>query len=256
MLNQNQVTTTEPQVAIVTGSARNIGRAIALRLAQKGKYVVINGRTKSDELDSLHQEILSLGGKSAICIADISTEQGSKQLIQTAIDHFEKVDILINNAALRRNISFSEMDYSAWREVMQTILDGAYLCSSAALPFLRESKMGSIIFMGGMSAHTGSKDRAHVVAAKMGLVGLTKALSHDLSQYGINVNCVVPGLIETVRGDSAGVGSPEHHKKNTTLIGRRGTVDEVAQFVEFLCSDQARYITGQTLHANGGAYLA
>jgi 3-oxoacyl-[acyl-carrier protein] reductase len=116
--------------------------------------------------------------------------------------------------------------------------------------------MASIIFMGGMSAHTGSKDRAHVVTAKMGLVGLTKALAHDLSEFGINVNCVVPGLIDTVRGESAGKGTPEHHKKNTSLIGRRGDVSEVAQLVQFLCSDKSRYITGQTIHANGGAFLA
>ena len=110
--------------------------------------------------------------------------------------------------------------------------------------------------MGGLSAHTGSKDRAHVVTAKMGLVGLTKALAHDLSEFGINVNCVVPGLIDTVRGESAGKGTPEHHRKNSTLFGRRGSVEEVAQLVSFLCSQNARYITGQAIHANGGAYLA
>ncbi len=244
------------QVAIVTGSARNIGRAIAIELAKSGIDVVLNGRSQSHELEEVQAEIQAFGVRSVISIADISTEEGANSLVKAAIDHFGQIDILVNNAALRRHVAFSDLDYVAWREVMQTILDGAYLCSAAALPYLKNSKMASIIFMGGMSAHTGSKDRAHVVTAKMGLVGLTKALAHDLSEFGINVNCVVPGLIDTVRGESAGKGTPEHHKKNTSLIGRRGDVSEVAQLVQFLCSDKSRYITGQTIHANGGAFLA
>ena len=244
------------QVAIVTGSARNIGRAIAIELAKSGFDVVLNGRSQSHELEEVQSEIQALGVRSVISIADISTEEGANSLVKAAIDHFGQIDILVNNAALRRHVAFSDLDYVAWREVIQTILDGAYLCSAAALPHLKNSKMASIIFMGGMSAHSGSKDRAHVVTAKMGLVGLTKALAHDLSEFGINVNCVVPGLIDTVRGESAGKGTPEHHKKNTSLIGRRGDVSEVAQLVQFLCSDKSRYITGQTIHANGGAFLA
>jgi 3-oxoacyl-[acyl-carrier protein] reductase len=244
------------QVAIVTGSARNIGRAIAIEFAKSGIDVVLNGRSQSHELEEVQSEIQAFGVRSVISIADISTEEGANSLVKAAIDHFGQIDILVNNAALRRHVAFSDLNYVAWREVMQTILDGAYLCSAAALPHLKNSQMASIIFMGGMSAHTGSKDRAHVVTAKMGLVGLTKALAHDLSEFGINVNCVVPGLIDTVRGESAGKGTPEHHKKNTSLIGRRGDVSEVAQLVQFLCSDKSRYITGQTIHANGGAFLA
>ena len=243
-------------VAIVTGSARNIGRAIALDFAKSGINIVLNGRSMSEELQAVHQEIQALGVQSVMCEADISTEFGANKLIQTAIDAFGQIDILVNNAALRRHATFAELDYAAWREVIQTILDGAYLCSHAALPYLKKSSNASIIFMGGLSAHTGSKDRAHVVTAKMGLVGLTKALAHDLSEFGINVNCVVPGLIDTVRGESAGKGAPEHHRKNSTLFGRRGSVEEVAQLVSFLCSQNARYITGQAIHANGGAYLA
>jgi 3-oxoacyl-[acyl-carrier protein] reductase len=248
--------TPNQRVAIVTGSARNIGRAIALELAKEGIRIVLNGRTMSDELLSVHQQIQSLGGKSIVCEADISTEDGAQHLIDHAIQNFGQIDFLINNAALRRHAAFDELDYASWREVLQTILDGAYLCSHAALPYLKQSTNAAIIFLGGMSAHTGSKGRAHVVTAKMGLVGLTKALAHDLSEYGINVNCVVPGLIDTVRGESAGSGAPEHHKKNATLIGRRGSVEEIAQLVSFLCSEKARYITGQAIHANGGAYLA
>ena len=248
--------TSKKRVAIVTGSARNIGKAIAINFAKSGIKVVLNGRTISDELLEVHQYIQSNGGDSYICEADISSESGAKKLIEASVEHFGQIDILVNNAALRRHSSFADLDYSAWKEVIQTILDGAYLCSHAALPYLMKSESSSIVFMGGMSAHTGSKDRAHVVTAKMGLVGLTKALAHDLSEFGINVNCVVPGLIDTVRGESAGKGTPQHHHKNSTLIGRRGDVEEIAQLVSFLCSENARYITGQAIHANGGAYLA
>ena len=116
--------------------------------------------------------------------------------------------------------------------------------------------MASIINLGGMSAHTGSRERAHVIAAKTGLIGLTRALACDLSEHGINVNCVVPGLIETERGHSAGGGAPEHHAKNKTLSGVRGRPEDVADLVVFLCGPKARYITGQTLHANGGAFFS
>ena len=131
-------------------------------------------------------------------------------------------------------------------------LDGAYLCSRAALPHLVASGRGAIVNIGGLSAHTGSAGRAHVVAAKAGLVGLTRALAHDLAPHQITVNCVSPGLIDTAR-EGAGPG-PAHHATHAPLAGRRGKPDEVAAVVRFLCGPDARYITGQTIHANGGTY--
>ena len=246
------------QVAIVTGSVKNIGRAIAIALAKEGASVVINARSKSAQMAELVNEINQFGGgvKAVGIAADISSVAGAKQLIEDSAKAFGKIDILINNAALRRHTPFAELEWEDWREVMGTILDGAYVCSKAALPYLKKSSMGSIVNFGGLSAHTGSKERAHVVTAKMGVIGLTRALAHDLSEFGITVNCIVPGLIDTVRGESAGSGNPEHHGKNKTLFGRRGTSEEVANLVEFLCGPKARYITGQTIHANGGAYLA
>jgi 3-oxoacyl-[acyl-carrier protein] reductase len=122
------------------------------------------------------------------------------------------------------------------------------------LPYLSHAPAASIINIGGMSAHAGSTGRAHVIAAKAGLVGLTRALACDLADYAITTNCVVPGLIDTQRGHSAS-GEPEHHRRAKTLLGRRGTAEEIASLVRFLAGPQARYITGQTIHANGGAYL-
>ena len=123
----------------------------------------------------------------------------------------------------------------------------------ACLPALKESGHGAIINIGGLCGHIGAKDRAHVVTAKAGLVGLTRALAHDLAESKITVNCVAPGLIDTVRKHRGP--APQHHATQHILAGRRGKSDEVAGVVRFLCGPQGRYITGQTIHVNGGAYL-
>jgi 3-oxoacyl-[acyl-carrier protein] reductase len=243
------------RVAIVSGSAKNIGKEIALELAREGAAVVVNAKTSLEEASGVVREIESMGGKACIHLADVSKPEGAASLIACAIKQFGRLDILVNNAAVRRHSSLESLELTEWREVMGCILDAAYLCSRSALPYLRQSDLASIVNIGGMSAHTGSKERAHVIAAKAGLSGLTKGLAHELGDDGVTVNCVVPGLIDTVRGESAGAGEPEHHSKNKTLIGRKGDPKEVAYLVAFLSGPKARYITGQTMHANGGAYL-
>jgi 3-oxoacyl-[acyl-carrier protein] reductase len=141
--------------------------------------------------------------------------------------------------------------FARWQAVLHVVLDGAFLCSQAALPHLRASGRGTIVNIGGLTAHTGARNRAHVITAKAGLVGLTRALAHDLAGDGVTVNCVVPGLIDTVRGGA----DPSHRAERVTLVGRKGTTDDVAATVRFLAGPGARYITGQTLHVNGGLYL-
>ena len=133
-------------------------------------------------------------------------------------------------------------------------LDGAFHCAKACLPHLKASGAGAIVNIGGLSAHTGSKHRAHVTAAKLGLVGFTRGLAHDLARDHVTVNLVAPGTIDTVRRLDAG--QPAHHLTNNTLTGKRGAPDDIAAMVRFLCGPGARYITGQTIHVNGGAYLA
>jgi 3-oxoacyl-[acyl-carrier protein] reductase len=244
------------RVALVTGSAKNIGRAIALHLAKHGAHVMVNAKSAERECSEVVELIKSAGGQASFHLSDISHPDGSQSLIQATQEVFGRLDILINNAAIRRHSDFESLSWLEWREVLGTILDGAYLCAHAALPLLKASNAASIVNMGGMSAHTGSKDRAHVLAAKSGLIGLTRGLAHDLSVHGITVNCLVPGLIDTERGESAGSGAPDHHSRNKTLLGRRGTPQEVAEMVGFLCGPKARYMTGQTVHLNGGAFLS
>src|SRR3984957_8888126 len=185
------------KVAIVTGAGRNIGRAIALALADGGASVLVNARSNRAEADAVAREIEARRCKALVHIGDVA---GAVQaMADAALKHFGRVDILVNNAALRREKSFAEMSYAEWREIMDVTLDGPFHCVKACLPNLRKSGAGTILNIGGLSAHTGARGRAHVVTAKAGIVGFTRALAHDLAADGITVNCVVPGLIGTPR---------------------------------------------------------
>src|SRR4051812_48378398 len=149
------------KVAIVTGAGRNIGRAIALTLAEGGASIVVNARNNRAEAESVAREIESAGGKAQIHIGDVADANAVQALADTATQQFGRIDILVNNAALRREKPFAEMDYAAWREILDVTLDGTFHCVKACLPALRQSKAGSIVNIGGMSAHTGAKNRAH-----------------------------------------------------------------------------------------------
>ena len=239
------------RVAIVTGSARNIGRAIAMALAAAGAAVVVNARRAGRDAEAVAEEIRGAGGRADACLADVSDPDAAAALVASAIRSFGRLDILVNNASVRREIDFADLDYKEWRDILATTLDGAYLCSRAALPHLIASGGGAIVNIGGLSSHTGAPRRAHVIAAKAGLVGLTRALAHDLAPHHVTVNCVAPGLVDTARSGP----EPAHHKSLATPVGRKGRPEEIAGLVRFLCGPGARYITGQTVHANGGIYM-
>jgi 3-oxoacyl-[acyl-carrier protein] reductase len=241
------------KVAIVTGAGRNIGRAIALTLAQAGASILVNARSNRDEAEAVAREIEALGGKAQVLLGDVADATAVQAMADAAIKHFGRVDILINNAALRREKPFAEMSYVEWREILDVTLDGPFHCVKACLPELRRSGAGTIVNIGGVSAHLGAKGRAHVITAKAGVIGFTRALAHDLADDGITVNCVVPGLIVTPRPKDKP--EPAHHLTHRTLSGERGRPEDVAATVRFLCSPGARYITGQAIHTNGGAYL-
>jgi len=241
------------KVAIVTGAGRNIGRAIALALADAGASVLVNVRSNRAEAEAVVGEILAKGGTALLHVGDVA-DSGAVQMMAEAADrHFGRIDILVNNAALRREKPFAAMDYAEWRAILDVTLDGAFHCVKACLPALQRSGAGTIVNIGGLSAHTGAADRAHVVTAKAGIVGFTRALAHDLAADGITVNCVVPGLIGTPRPKDKP--EPAHHLTHGTITGDRGKPEDVAAMVRFLCSPAARYVTGQAIHANGGAYL-
>jgi 3-oxoacyl-[acyl-carrier protein] reductase len=240
------------RVAIVTGAGRNIGRAIAHQLAQAGASVVVNARSNKAEADAVVREIEAAGGQALAVLGDVGDAKVAAAMADAALKRFGRIDILVNNAALRREKPIDQMTYDDWREVMSVTLDSAFLCVKACLPAIQKSGGGTIINIGGMSAHIGSKHRAHVMTAKAGLVGFSRALAHDLAADHITANCVVPGAIDTTR---SGASKPAHHLTHGTITGERGKPDDVAAMVRFLCGPGGRFVTGQTIHVSGGAYL-
>ncbi len=244
----------EGLTAIVTGAARNIGRAIALDLADGGASLAIITKSDMDSANAVAAEIESKGGQAFALQADIRDPISVKKMIAETARKFGRIDILVNNAGVRPESPLEDLSWDEWRAVHGVILDGAFLCSQAALPQIEKNGQGAIINIGGLTAYTGAANRAHVVSAKAGLDGLTKALSVELGPRGITVNLVSPGLIDTVRGKSS-TAVPDHHKKHTSLLGRRGRPEEVASMVRYLAGPKARYVTGQTIHVNGGVFL-
>ncbi len=243
----------EGRVALVTGAGRNIGRAIALDLAAAGAAVIINARANRSEADEVVSAIEAKGGRAVAALGDVIDRSAVDHMAALALARFGRLDILVNNAAVRRETSLESMTYEEWREVTGLILDGAFHCVQACLPALKASGHGAIVNIGGLSGHVGAKDRPHVVTAKAGIVGLTRALAHDFADAKITVNCVSPGFIDTVRKHKGP--TPQHHATHNILAGRHGAPEEIAAMVRFLCGPKGRYITGQTIHVNGGAYL-
>jgi len=239
-------------VALVTGAGRNIGRAIALALAAAGARVAVNVRANRGEGQAVVDAIAAAGFDAMLAVADVTERAQGDAMVAAVLARFGRLDVLVNNAATRQEMAFDAMPFAAWRAAQAVCVDGAFHCSQAALPALRVNG-GAIVNIGGMTAYTGAAQRAHVVTAKAALAGLTRALAHELAPSGITVNCVSPGLVDTVR--AAGTASPAHHAAHATLVGRRGHPDEIASAVVWLASSGGRFMTGQTLHVNGGAYL-
>ena len=242
------------KVALVTGAARNIGRAISLALAVAGARIIVNTRSSLDFAQQTVDLIEAAGGKAILAQADITDEAAVERMVAMGLTAFGGIDILVNNAAIRKEGVLDSVSLAEWQEVLSIMLDGAFLCSKACVPSMRARGGGTIINIGGLTGHSGAKQRIHVVTGKAALAGFTKALAHDLAADHITANCVVPGLIETERGQHSAV-NPQHHKDRVRLMERSGRPDEVAAMVRYLCGLQARYITGQSMHVNGGVLM-
>jgi 3-oxoacyl-[acyl-carrier protein] reductase len=240
------------KVALVTGAGRNIGRAIAHAIAAGGAAVAVNTRGSREDAEKVAQEIRAAGGQAEVFMADISDGAAVKAMVDAIAMRFGRVDILVLNASVRTERPFIDLTYEEWRTPLATTLDGAYFCTKACLPHMIKAGGGSIITLSGMQSLSGAKARVHGSVAKHGLVGMTRALARDLAEYGIRANSVAPGFIETVRpAHRADRGDP----KGIIPLGRRGEPREIADTVRFLCGPGASYITGQTIHVNGGQMM-
>jgi 3-oxoacyl-[acyl-carrier protein] reductase len=238
------------KTALVTGASRNIGRAIALRLAGAGADIVVNALQDRAAAERVAGEIAALGRKSLVQVADIVDREAVRAMVRE-IAAFGSIDILVCNASSRAQIDFLDMNYETWRRVIDISLDGTFHCAQAALPYMIAKGWGRIITLGGISWHAGVKRRAHVLAGKAGLTGLTRALAAEFGDRGITANVIAPGAIETVRPASAGTSPP----RSPPPIPRQGHVEEIASAALFLAHPDQGYLTGQVIHVNGGAYF-
>jgi len=239
------------KIALVTGSGRNIGRATVLKLAAEGAHVVVNSRTNKAEADAVAREAQALGVKALSLVADVGKKDEVDAMVARAMSEFGRVDILINNAAIRPHKPFTELTVQDWESVRGVVLDGAIYCTRAVIGSMVEQKYGRILFFTGEAAFMGGGGRAAVSAAKMGLVGLARGLASEFAAHNIRVNVVSPGSIDTSRAN------PEWYQGRAPSatgipLGRQGTSDEIAATCLFLVGDDGGFITGQTIHANGG----
>jgi 3-oxoacyl-[acyl-carrier protein] reductase len=242
------------KVALVTGAGRNIGRAIAHVLAEDGAAIIVNGRADTAALDEVVAEITSKGGRAVACRADVSKPDEVAAMVERGTAAFGGLDIVVSNAGLRRQTPFLAMSLAEWREILSVALDGAFILARATVPALIARGGGTIVALSGISNHIGTPNRCHVSASKAGLEGLMRALAVELAPHRITCNCVSPGSIDTVRGAAAGA-RPGTLTDAGIPAGRKGTVEEIAGLVRHLAGPLGGYITGQTLHVNGGAFL-
>src|SRR5713101_6004958 len=243
----------EGKVALVTGSGRNIGRATVLRLAGEGAHVVVNARSNQQEAETVAREARDLGVQAVPILADVGKRGEVEALAARALSEFGRIDILINNAAIRPHKPFTELTVEDWEAVRGVVLDGALYLTRAVIDSMVKNRYGRILFFTGEGAFTGGSGRAHVSAAKMGLVGFARALASEFAAQNIRVNVVSPGSIDTRRDNPEWY---QGHAPNAAGIplGRQGSVDEIAATCLFLVSEDAGFITGQTIHVNGGAH--
>lgn len=243
----------EGRVAVVTGGAKGIGRAIATHLAQGGAKVVVAGRSEGP-LEELRAEIQAQGGEAVAVRADVAVEADADALCARAIEAFGKAEILVNNAGVTRDGLLLRMSDADWDQVIDTNLKGAFHCTRAfARPMVRQ-KWGRIVNIASVIGLIGNAGQSNYAASKAGLLGLTKAVAKELASRHITVNAVAPGFIETAMTDSLGEKVREGLMAQIPM-GRLGKAEDVAQAVGFLCSEGAAYVTGQVLTVDGGMVM-
>lgn len=246
--------TLKDKVALVTGASRGIGRAIALALADQGAHVVVNYAGSEAAANQVAEAVKDRGGEALVIQANVADVNQVNQMIDQVVERFGRIDILVNNAGITRDNLLMRMKEEEWDEVIATNLKGVYNCIKAVTRPMMKQRSGRIINISSVVGVMGNPGQANYVAAKAGVIGLTKSVARELASRGITVNAVAPGFIET---DMTAKLSEETAKGLMAQIplNRLGKPEDIADVVSFLASDKASYITGQTLHVDGGMYM-
>ena len=243
----------DDKVALITGSGRNIGRATALKFAAEGADIIVNARSNREEAEAVAEEIRALGRRALPVLADVSNKEQVDSMVKLGLDEFGKIDILLNNAAIRPHKPFLDLTLEDWEYVRGVVLDGAFYCTQAVMPSMVEHNFGRVLFFTGDGAWGGGAERGHVSAAKMGLIGLARSLATEFAPHNVRVNVVSPGSIDTSRANPEWYPQSRPPNASGIPLGRQGQTDEIAATCLFLVSDDGGFITGQTLHVNGGS---
>lgn len=245
------ITRLKGKIALVTGSTKGIGKAIAFELAKEGANLVINSRNQSEAEQVGHQIHDEMGVKTLALRADVSNIEEVKTLMKKTVDYFGRIDILINNAGVFEICPFLQISEDTWDKIIDINLKGTFLCSKLALPIMVKQKSGVIVNMSSMAAKTGGiLPVAPYAASKAGIIALTKALAREFAPYGIRVNAVAPGVIKTKMAESQA-----EEKRKIIPLGDLGEPEDVAKAVSFLVSDDAGYITGEVIDVSGGLVM-
>jgi 3-oxoacyl-[acyl-carrier protein] reductase len=244
----------EGKVALVTGSAQGIGKAIALNLVEGGARIVLTDMREA-KLNEAVKEIEAQGGKAIRFCVDVTDREAVQKMVEQTLETWEKVDILVNNAGITRDSLILRMKVEDWQAVLKTNLDGTFHCIQAVLPGMVRQRYGRIVSIASVVAQAGNVGQANYISSKAGIIGLTKGVAAEVARRNITVNAVAPGFIATSMTENL---PPEIKEKMLSIIpmGRMGTDAEIAAGVRFLVSEEARYITGHVLNINGGMFMA
>lgn len=247
--------TTKKQVALITGSSRGIGAACALALAHAGYDIVINYHTRQQEAVQVSQMVQKIGRDVLSIEADIADPGAINNMVQTIVKQWGRIDVLVNNAGISAVKPFDKITVEEWDQVIKINLRGTFLCSQKVIPIMKAQRSGSLIMISSQAGQTGGFFvGAHYSVSKAGIICLTKYLAKDLAPFGIRVNCICPGIIDTEMSKSFPNKLVQELIDHVPLKGL-GKADDVAQAVVFLASDTSNYITGATIPVNGGLYM-